>query len=81
ALAKLGKALRNWETHEVTTINYKKNGEEFWVNFTVTPVADETGWYTHWIAIERDVTDQKNKELENEFISKISLAFNLDNDF
>ncbi|WP_457825168.1 hypothetical protein, partial [Staphylococcus aureus] len=29
----------------------------------------------------RDVTDQKNKELENGFISKISLAFNLDNDF
>lgn len=81
ALAKLGKALRNWEAHEITTINYKKNGEEFWINFTVTPVADKTGWYTHWIAIERDVTEQKNKELENGFISKISLAFNIDHDF
>lgn len=62
ALAKLGNALRNWEPYEITTINYKKNGEEFWINFTVTPVADETGWYTHWIAIERDVTTQKNQE-------------------
>jgi hypothetical protein len=25
----------------MTTLNYKKNGEEFWVNFALTPVADE----------------------------------------
>ncbi|MGZ3756313.1 MAG: PAS domain S-box protein [Mucilaginibacter sp.] len=62
ALGKLGAALRRWESYEVTTINYKKNGEEFWVNFSVTPVADETGWYTHWIAIERDVTEEKEAE-------------------
>ncbi len=74
-LAKLSKAIGNWETHEITTINYKKNGEEFWVNFTVSPVADEKGWYTHWIAIERDVTAQKNKELENKLLAEISLSF------
>ena len=62
ALVKMGAALRNWKSCEITTINYKKNGEEYWVNFSVTPVADETGWYTHWIAIERDVTEQKEAE-------------------
>lgn len=62
ALAKLSKAIRKWEPYEITTINYKKSGEEFWVNFSVTPVADETGWYTHWVAIERDVTEQKKSE-------------------
>ena len=56
-LAKLSKAIRNWEPYEITTINYTKSGEEFCINFTVTPVADEKGWYTHWIAIERDVTE------------------------
>lgn len=61
-LAKLSKALRNWESCEITTTNYKKNGEEFWINFTVSPVADENGWYTHWIAIERDVTESKRIE-------------------
>jgi PAS domain S-box-containing protein len=40
-LVKLGHALKNWESHEMTTLNYKKNGEEFWVNFALTPVADE----------------------------------------
>jgi len=80
-LAKLGTALRNRETYEITTINYKKNGEEFWINFIVTPVADEKGCYTHSIAIERDVTEQKNKELEQELLAKISINFNAENDF
>lgn len=80
-LARLGRALRNWEPCEITTINYKKNGEEFWINFSISPVADETGWYTHWIAIERDVTEQKNKELENQLIAQISANFDLENDF
>nr|MBC7613544.1 PAS domain S-box protein [Pseudopedobacter sp.] len=30
-LTKLSQAIRNWEPYEITTINYKKNGEEFWV--------------------------------------------------
>src|SRR5690606_5107526 len=37
-LARLGKALRNWESCEITVVNYKKNGEEFWINMSVTPV-------------------------------------------
>jgi PAS domain S-box-containing protein len=79
-LSNLGKALKNWEPYEITTINYKKSGEEFWVNFTVTPVADDKGWFTHWIAIERDVTEQKIKELEKELIAQISINFSSEND-
>lgn len=79
-LARMGKALRNWESCEITTINYKKNGEEFWLNFSVSPVANDKGWYTHWISIERDVTEQKQKEIEKELLSKISLNFSFEND-
>ena len=79
-LSRLSAAIRNWESCEITTINYKKNGEEFWINFTVTPVANEEGWYTHWIAIERDVTAQKINELEKELIAQISLSFNSEDD-
>ena len=63
-LAKLSEAIRKWEPYEITTINYKKSGEEFWINFSLTPVADDTGWFTHWVAIERDVTEQKLNEIE-----------------
>ncbi len=75
-LDRLGKALKNWESCEITTINYKKNGEEFWINFTVNPVADEKGWFTHWIAIERDVTVKKNQELQKQLLTEISQIFN-----
>ncbi len=61
-LARLNNALRNWESCEISTIKYKKSGEEFWVNISVTPVSDEKGNFTHWIAIERDITDKVNRE-------------------
>lgn len=77
ALKKLGRSLRKWEACEATLINYKKNGEEFWIQMTISPVANETGWYTHWVAIERDVTAQKNKELEQELIGEVSRSFNV----
>lgn len=79
-LARLAKAMRKFEPCEITTINYKKSGEEFWVNFAVSPVANENGWYTHWIAIERDVTVSKNQELQRELLGKISTGFNLTTD-
>lgn len=77
-LAKLGEALRNWQPFEITTINYKKNGEEFWINFSVTPVSNENGWYTHWIAIERDVTAQKKEESEKSLLAQIATCFRED---
>jgi PAS domain S-box-containing protein len=75
-LARLGAALRNWEPCEITTINYKKNGEEYWVNFSVKPIANEKGEFTHWISIERDVTAKKQEELETNFLTQVSLIFN-----
>ncbi|HQT22765.1 MAG: hypothetical protein B7X86_11075 [Sphingobacteriales bacterium 17-39-43] len=75
-LKRLSKALDKWETCEISTINYKKSGEEFWINFTVSPIANEKGYYTHWIAIERDITEKKNRELEQNLLSRISRIFN-----
>lgn len=80
-LAKVSRALRKGDSCEITIINYKKNGQEYWTNFTVTPVKDEKGNCTHYFAIERDVTEQKNKELENELITQISINFNAENNY
>jgi PAS domain S-box-containing protein len=63
-LNRLGECLRDWKSCEITTVNYKKNGEEFWLNFSISPVANESGWFTHWVAVERDVTEQKKAETE-----------------
>jgi PAS domain S-box-containing protein len=75
-LARVGKCLRQWQPSEATVINYKKNGDEFWINFVLNPVADEKGWFTHWISIERDVTERKNEELQKALLAETSLLFN-----
>ena len=74
-LNQLSNALIGFESCETTILNYKKNGEEFWNNLSLSPVTDENGIYTHWIAILRDVTEQKQNELENNLLGKISLNF------
>ncbi|WP_416668552.1 PAS domain S-box protein [Egbenema bharatensis] len=61
-LAKLRAALSRWEPTTVEVINYRKDGSEFWVEFSVVPVADKTGWYTHWIAVQRDISERKHSE-------------------
>lgn len=75
AIKKLSAAIKKWQKYETTLLNYKKNGEEFWINFTISPIANEKGWYTHWIAIERDVTEVKVTELENYLLSEINQLF------
>ena len=75
-LKRLDKCLRSWGLCEATLINYKKNGEQFWNNFSLNPVADENGWYTHWIAIEREVTQHKNEELQKALLAETSQIFN-----
>ena len=50
--------MSKWETCEVELLNYKKNGEEFWINIAIAPLADSKGWFTHWISIERDITER-----------------------
>jgi PAS domain S-box-containing protein len=61
-LEKIRTALSKWEAVTVEVINYRKNGSEFWNEFSIVPVADKTGWYTHWIAVQRDTTGRKQAE-------------------
>lgn len=75
-LKRLSEALRKWQPCEISTINYKKNGEEFWLSFAVTPVADEKGCYTHWISVDKDITQRKNEELQKNLLADISSIFN-----
>ena len=62
-LARLGRALRAWEPVEVELLNRHKDGTEFWAQINITPVADDQGWFTHWVSIQRDITPRKQREL------------------
>ena len=63
ALDKVRAALANWKPVTVETINYRKDGSEFWVEFSIVPVADKQGLYTHWISVQRDITERKRTEV------------------
>lgn len=63
---KLKTAVQEFKECFIETIFYKKNGKEFWVNFSMIPVTNKDGEYTHWVSIQRDVTEEKEKEKERE---------------
>lgn len=69
-LARIQQALSEGKPVETDLTNYKKNGEKFWANFSVVPVTyplDTTSTaannspeqHTYWVAIQRDITEQK----------------------
>jgi len=61
-LNKIRAALEKWQPIVVDLINYRKDGSEFWVEISLVPIADTTGWYTHWVAIQRDISERKQVE-------------------
>ncbi len=82
-LARLNTAIASFKPCTITILNYKKDGHAFWINFSVSPVANEKGWYTHWIAVQRDVTAQKLAEIHlsslNESLQKHVRALAISN--
>ena len=62
ACGRIGAALRKWQPVREELINYTKSGEPFWLEVDIVPVADESGSYTHWVAVERDITERKQHE-------------------
>ena len=58
-----------------TLINYKKNGETFWKDLSLTPVINGAGTCTHWIAIEHDVTERRNEEFQKNLLVEVRAIF------
>lgn len=63
---KLINAIINKEECQVETISYTKNKDEYWVNFSMLPVYNSEGELSHWISIQRDITEEKKQEVEKE---------------
>jgi len=63
---KLINAIKNKEESQVETISYTKDKEEYWVNFSMLPVYNSDGELSHWVSIQRDISEQKKQEVEKE---------------
>jgi nitrogen fixation negative regulator NifL len=42
--------------------NQRKNGELFWEEATISPMVNDLGEITHFVAVKEDITERKNKE-------------------
>ena len=61
-IKRMGQALRQWQPVREEVLNYTKDGREFWSEIDIVPMANEAGWYTHWISIQRDISERKSAE-------------------
>lgn len=61
-LDKIRRALEKWQPVRVEMTNYRKDGTEFNVELSINPIANEQGWYTHWVSVQRETTERKQAE-------------------
>jgi len=54
--------LRQWNQCQMEVLNYTRAGQPLWIDLKVAPLADEQGWFTHWVSVQRDVSARKAGE-------------------
>ena len=63
-------ALINQVPIRTTIKNYSKHGVGYWLDISILPLKDDDGKVTHFVAIERDVTKQKELERKLEELTR-----------
>lgn len=58
--------LERKERMRTEILNYHKNGTPYWIEISLNPVFDEAGHISQFVAIERDITRAKQREVELE---------------
>ena len=59
ALARVAQALDRGEPITEVLLNYTKDGAPYWVEMTLSPIRSESGELTHFVAVERDITESR----------------------
>jgi PAS domain S-box-containing protein len=61
-LARLEAALRQPRAVREDLLKYGKNGTPYWVELQILPMFDEAGQHSHFLSIQRDITERKRME-------------------
>jgi PAS domain S-box-containing protein len=62
--ARLRRELERGEVFEGEAINYRKDGSEFTMEWQIAPLRGAGGRVTHYLAIQRDITERKRAQAE-----------------
>ena len=63
-IAEIKQSLAKHLPIKAEVINYGKGGREYWIELNIIPIADSLGNYTHFVSVERDITESKQAEQE-----------------
>lgn len=66
SIKKIIAAIKNREECQIEMISYKKDQTEFWLRFSMIPIYNEDQELSHWVSIQRDISDEKRQEKEKE---------------
>ncbi len=58
----ISEALHDRRPIRTEILNYDKSRRSYWLEILITPIFDEDGRHTHFMSIERDITERKNLE-------------------
>ncbi len=61
---RLGEAVRDQKSVQDVILNYTKDGRTYWLDITIDPIFDDAGNCEGFIAIEKDVTEQIDRQRE-----------------
>ena len=61
-VTRLRQEMRRWKPARAELLNYRKDGTQFWADLDLTPITDDAGLPTHWVSIQRDVTERRAAE-------------------
>lgn len=62
ALMRLEDALGQTRPVREDLLKYAKDGTPYWVELQLLPMFDDAGEHSHWISIQRDITERKRME-------------------
>ncbi len=72
-LDRIRTALGEFKPVRAQLINYTADHREYWIEIDIVPIANADGQYTHFVAVERDITERKLAEQRKlEFVSTVS---------
>jgi len=72
-IEKITEAIKNQTECSLEIILYKKDYSEYWVRLSFIPVYNVENNLSHWISIQRDITEDKKLEEEKEiFIQELT---------
>ncbi|MCB2428229.1 PAS domain S-box protein [Methylophaga sp. TMB456] len=59
-LRKIRAAYSTWQPIRAQLTQYHKSGREIVLELNSVPIGLTAGWYTHWVSVERDITEERH---------------------